>query len=160
MFFSHKNCLVTVIIKSDRIHSDVDGASAIASPFFLRLFAPEPFALRHDQILVGLGTPGVEVLVGVVAQSFVRNLDIFGLDSAERLVLHLLGRTVAIWSAAVDFREFSFFSDFRFCLFFVVVVAAARVGSLGDFLSTFGLQPFRGRWLRSRLGEISLLFVL
>jgi hypothetical protein len=52
-----------------------------------------------------------------------RNLDFFGLDASERLVLHLLGGTVgavavavavADRSAAVNFREFSFFADFNF----------------------------------------------
>jgi hypothetical protein len=92
---------------------------AIASPLLLCLFASESFPLRHDQILVGLRAPGVEVLVRVVAHAFLRNLDFFGLDVSERLVLHLLDRTVgavaiADRSAAVNFREFSFFADFNF----------------------------------------------
>ena len=159
------NCLVTIIIKSERSHSDVDGTPAIASPLLLRLFASESFPLRHDQILVGLRAPGVEVLVRVVAHAFVRNLDFFGLDASERLVLHLLGGTVgavavADRSAAVNFREFSFFPDFNFFVFVDIAVAATDVRRLGNFLPTVGLQLFRRRRLRSRFVEIDLLFVL
>ncbi len=138
---------------------------AIASPLLLCLFASESFPLRHDQILVGLRAPGVKVLVRVVAHAFLRNLDFFGLEASERLVLHLLGGTVgaisiADRSAVVNFREFLFFADFNFFVFVDIALAAVGIRRLGNFLSTVGLQLFCRRRLRSQFAEISLLFVL
>ena len=89
----------------------------------------------------------------------------FGLDASERLVLHLLGGTVGAGAFArlercCQFPRIFVFCRFQLFVFVDIAVAAVGIRRLGNFLSTVGLQLFRGRRLRSRFAEISLLFVL
>ena len=77
------------VVETDGVDADVDGAAAVAAALLLRLLAPESLPLGHDQVLVGFRAPRVEALVRVVLQSGLGDLDLFGANSPERLLLLL-----------------------------------------------------------------------